>query len=264
MSRASPEVGLRPGPRRVSPSLDLGLGEGRVAESGPGPGPRATLAGGGAGGACRRRSNRDGSGGWERRRVSEARETARGLEPRRSGLRPAQSRVRGLEMQSSAGLSALGDQGLTKPLGKWCEGRLWALGLMCLGAHSRLYDQVNPAGRCSDSRLHNDRGAAGASKSGATRSPSLPCRGDARVRFPTGLEALISMLGRQEIRFPITCLPYIKADGFGGLGHRMKVMFFLLCSHRNEESCESTTSRATKESRTNEKRVTGHLCLLPH
>lgn len=201
MSRASPEVGLRPGPRRVSPSLDLGLGEGRVAESGPGPGPRATLAGGGAGGACRRRSNRDGSGGWERRRVSEARETARGLEPRRSGLRPAQSRVRGLEMQSSAGLSALGDQGLTKPLGKWCEGRLWALGLMFLGAHSRLYDQVNPAGRCSDSRLHNDRGAAGASKSGATRSPSLPCRGDARVRFPTGLEALISMLGRQEIRF---------------------------------------------------------------
>ena len=75
MSRASLEVGLRPGARRVSPSLDLGLGEGRVAESGPGPGPRATLAGGGAGGACRRRSNRDGSGGWERRRVSKAKET---------------------------------------------------------------------------------------------------------------------------------------------------------------------------------------------
>lgn len=34
-----------------------GSEEGRVAASGPGPGPRATLAGGGAGGACRRRSS---------------------------------------------------------------------------------------------------------------------------------------------------------------------------------------------------------------
>ena len=74
----------------------------------------------------------------------------------------------------------------------------------------------------------------------------------------------LSQAERQEIRFPLTCLPYIKADSFGGLGHRMKVMVFLLCSHRNEESCESTTSRATKESRTNEKRVKGLLRLLPH
>ena len=95
--------------------------------------------------------------GWERGLGAEAGlrgqgNRARGLEPRRAGLRPAQSGVRGLEMQSSAGLSALGDQGLTKPLGKWGEGRLWALGLMFLWAHSRLYDQVSPAGRCSDSR----------------------------------------------------------------------------------------------------------------
>lgn len=138
---------------------------------------------------------------------------ARGLEPRRAGLRPAQSGVRGLEMQSSAGLSALGDQGLTKPLGKWGEGRLWALGLMFLGAHSRLYDQVNPAGRCSDSRLHNDRGAAGASKSRATRS-SLPCRGNARVRFPTGLEALIFLLGRQETRFSTLCMMRASNNAF--------------------------------------------------
>lgn len=66
-------------------------------------------------------------------------------------------------------------------------------------------DQVNPAGKCSDSRLHNDRGAAGTSKSGTTRSPSHPCRGNARVRFPTGLEALISLLGRQETRFSSLC-----------------------------------------------------------
>lgn len=69
---------------------------------------------------------------------------------------------------------------------------------MFLGAHSRLYDQVNPA-EVLDSRLHNDRGAAGAPKSGATRSPSLPA-GRREGPFPTGLEALISMLGRQEIR----------------------------------------------------------------
>lgn len=63
VSRPWHKVGPGPGARRVSPLLDLGLREGRVAESGPGPGPRATLAGGGAGGACRRRQSGDGSGG---------------------------------------------------------------------------------------------------------------------------------------------------------------------------------------------------------
>lgn len=85
--------GPGPGARRVSPSLDPGLREGRAAESGPGPGPTATLARGGAGGACRRWAT--GRGGWARRRVS--RPGKRGPRPgrTRTGPGPAPSRAGG-------------------------------------------------------------------------------------------------------------------------------------------------------------------------
>lgn len=135
MSRASHEVGLGPGARRVSPSLDPRLREGRVAESGPGPGPRATLAGGGAGGACRRRPSGDasGGGGAEAGLRSQG-NRARGWGPTRAGPGPQPSEVRGLEKRSPARLSASGDLGLTKPRGEWGAGKRWTLRLMFLGA----------------------------------------------------------------------------------------------------------------------------------
>lgn len=87
-------VGPGPGARRVSPSLDPRLREGRVAESGPGPGPRATLAGGGAGGACKRRPSRDGSGGGGAEAGLRGQgNRVRGWEPTRAGPGPAPTRV---------------------------------------------------------------------------------------------------------------------------------------------------------------------------
>lgn len=176
MSRASREVGLGPGARRVSPSLDPGLREGRVAESGPGPGPRATLAGGGAGGACRRRRVGTRAGVGVRRRVSEARETGPEAAKRRGRAR-GHSRARsGAEKRSAARLSASGDLGLTKPRGEWGAGRRWTLRLMFLGApfsHSALEPssgevlRLPPAQgqRCRrDTKVRNDASLRGHQK----------------------------------------------------------------------------------------------------
>lgn len=148
VSRASLKVGPGPGARRVSPSLDPGLREGRVAESGPGPGPRATLAGGGAGGACRRRPSGDGSGGGGAEAGLRGQgNRARGWEPTRAGPGLAPTRVGGLERQSLARLSSLGDLGLTKPRAEWDAGRRWTLGLMFLvDPIPRLCAGANPLG----------------------------------------------------------------------------------------------------------------------
>ncbi|XP_044889434.1 proline-rich protein 36-like [Felis catus] len=200
-------MGPRPGARRVSPSLDLGLREGRAAESGPGPGPRATLAGGGAGGACRRRQSEDESGGWGAEAgLPGQRNRARGWEPKRAGLRPALSGVRRLKVQSPARLSSLGDSGLTKPRGEWGEERRRARGLLFLGGPLPRLCPSQPPERCSDSRLHKDRGATVTPKSGTTRPPSHPCRDiERRVQFSAGFGALVSLPGSQGTRVSTLC-----------------------------------------------------------
>lgn len=200
MSRASHEVGLGPGARRVSPSLDPGLREGRVAESGPGPGPRATLAGGGAGGACRRRPSGDasGGGGAEAGLRSQG-NRARGWEPTRAGPGPQPSEVGGLEKRSPARLSASGDLGLTKPRGEWGAGKRWTLRLMFLGApfsDSALEPsswevlRLPPAQgqRCSrDTKVRNDASLRGHQKRPVlrrSRSLNFPAEGQG-TRFST-------------------------------------------------------------------------------
>lgn len=195
MSRASQEVGPGPGARRVSPSLDPGLREGRVAESGPGPGPRATLAGGGAGGACRRRPSGDGSaGGGAEAGLRGQGSRARGCEPTR-GPGPAPSRVGELERQSPARLSSLGDLGLTKPRGEWGAGRRWTLGRRFLqGPIPRLRARATPwevlrfplaqGQRCiRDTKVRNDASPF-LSLQGHREGPVV--RGSRSFSFPAG------------------------------------------------------------------------------
>lgn len=173
MSRASNEVGPGPGARGSTclPLTGSGAPRGAGSRVWAGTGSQSHVSG--------RRGWRglqaQTEWGWERGWGSgggsqRPRKQGQRLEPTRAGPGLASSRVGGLERQSPARLSSLGDLGLTKPRGEWGAGRRWTLRLMFRwGPHSPTLCWSQPPGRCSDSLLHKDWGAAVTPKSETTR-----------------------------------------------------------------------------------------------